>query len=181
MKSKILDTPTRKELINNIKKLKLHNEVKLSAHNINDKLFKFEDEKKVVDYNINNIIDNGLEKLLVECYNEKNSTNFVFFSIFGRKEDTYNYISTIFEENPKLKDDNLYILFMIKSGKITQLIKEKKEFLYNNFYSIFLLLIQNYDYFDDINVNLFFEQLLRAESKYVIYLFIIIRNLLKKY
>lgn len=156
----------RKDLISHLKKLKLLNKEN-QASSSNKPTFKLNEEVQPVNPTIGNIIDKGLERLLVECYNEKSPANFFFFSIFGRKEDLFNYISTIFEENPKYKEDDLYILFMIKSGNISQLMKEKKDYLYSNFFSILCLLIQNYEYFDDVNVSLFLKQLNDSESNYV--------------
>ena len=48
---------------------------------------------------------------------------------------------------------------MIKSGKIKQLVKEKKDLLFNKLYDILVLILQNFDYFDELNVALLFDEL----------------------
>jgi len=53
---------------------------------------------------------------------------------------------------------------MIKSGKIRQLIKEKKDRLFDKFYQLLILILQNFDYFDDLNVTLLFSELNNATS-----------------
>lgn len=93
--------------------------------------------------------------------------NFVMLSLFGKKDELFSYVLNMFNQNQHMKEDEFYILFMIKSGNINQLIKEKKDLLYREFYSILYILLDNYEYFDEFNVNLFFESLLKSDSEYV--------------
>jgi len=55
---------------------------------------------------------------------------------------------------------------MIKSGSIKQLISEKKDLLFEKFYYLLILILQNFDYFDDLNVTLLFRSLNSATSTY---------------
>jgi len=158
----------RKDILLQLKKLKL---LKTSTYpKFRENKFNFEEEKKRVDGSLENVIDKGLENLLIECTSEKSQFNLLFYSIFSKKEDIFNYILKIYEANPHYKEDDLFILFMIKSGNITQLIKEKSEFIFSNFFIILCLLIDNYEYFDRNSITTFFTNLNSVESKLVKYL-----------
>lgn len=174
MKSSIMtDTIARKDFIKQIKSLDLNRDytkgTTLFKNSHTPDLFKDKFENLQSQINLENILKNGMEKLISDTYKEKrkNFTNFIFLSVFGKQEDIYNYILEIFKENSELKQSEFYILFMIRSGQIKNLVIEQKDILFQNFYFIFLILLENLEYFYDINVHLFFETLLFTESTYV--------------
>jgi hypothetical protein len=161
-------TSIRKTLINSLKSLKLINFT--NDNLISQKKIKLTNEIEPVDSGISNIIRHGIDKLLVQCYNEKSGSNLLFFSLFGNKEDIFMYISTIFEENPHFKEDDFYLLFMIKSGSIKKLVSEKSDYIFNNFSKIFVMLIQNYEYFESNCINSFMKFLRETDSSKVIFI-----------
>jgi hypothetical protein len=169
MKSSILtDVEFRKDFIKNIKSLKLINESK-QKENTNFPYEMFSDTKDLFKskWNLQDVLDIGIERILSECYKGKNIRNFMFLSVFGKQEDIFNYLLEIFKENPDYKKDFFYILFMIRSGNITQLITEQKDFLFQNFYNLFCLLIENLEFFYDMNILFLFEMMLKTDSIYV--------------
>ena len=103
-----------------------------------------------------------------------NITNFIFLSILGKQEDIFDYLLETFNENPEQKKTDFYIFFMIRSGRINQLISEHSDYLFQKFYYLFVILIENLDYFYDMNVILFFEIMLKKDSVYVRSIFLIL-------
>jgi len=169
MKSSILtDVESRKDLIKNIKSLKLINQSKQKeSKNFPYEFFLDTKDKLNANLNFQDVLDNGIERILSECYKGKNIKNFIILSVFGKQEDIFNYLLGIFKENHEYKKDFFYILFMIRSGNITQLIEEQKDFLFQNFYNLFCLLIENLEFFYDMNILFLYEKMLKTDSIYV--------------
>lgn len=155
----------RKEIYKNFQSLKINVKDNTQYNNISfSKLF--HEDTSETSYSLKFLFENSMENLLVNCYEKLTPQNFAFFSIFAKKEDIYNYISAIFEQSPTYKTQDFYIIFMLKSGKISKLIKERTDYLYMNFYSFIFIILTNFDMLEETNISLFLNSLLKAESEY---------------
>jgi hypothetical protein len=126
---------------------------------------RFETDSYEINSSFENISNQSLDKLLVNCYRGKNLKNLIFYSIFAKPNELYSYILSFYDEGGR-KDD-LYMLLMLKSGNLETLVKEQKDYLYEKFYTLLFLLLENINHFSEELIKTFLQYLLRENSQYV--------------
>jgi hypothetical protein len=124
----------------------------------------FKTDEYAIDTSFENILYKSVDKLLVDCYRGKNLKDLMFLSLFSEPHELYNYMLSFYDQQEK---DDLYILLMLKAGNIENLVKENKDYIYKNFFSLIYLLLENIQKFGEENLKYLLNLLLSEESKYV--------------
>eukprot|EP00340_Litonotus_pictus_P006652 CAMPEP_0170527742 /NCGR_PEP_ID=MMETSP0209-20121228/13212_1 /TAXON_ID=665100 ORGANISM="Litonotus pictus, Strain P1" /NCGR_SAMPLE_ID=MMETSP0209 /ASSEMBLY_ACC=CAM_ASM_000301 /LENGTH=1409 /DNA_ID=CAMNT_0010818475 /DNA_START=216 /DNA_END=4445 /DNA_ORIENTATION=+ len=115
----------------------------------------------------NSILSKGFTQTLVDCMFEMNMENLITISLFGSKDDLFNMVKIYFDNNNHLKNSELYILFMIKQGNTSLLVKDCSKFINDNFMKILIILFENQEsFFSEELIKKFLSSILKKKYKF---------------